>query len=92
MADVNLGDMGDNLATHLGINETAGGILCTFLFLMPFLLPALLFGRKGTIGGLFIGFLGVGFGVAVGWIDVWFILVLMLLVAGSYATIWTKLG
>lgn len=92
MADVNLADMGDNLATKLGINDIAGGILCTFLFLIPFLLPALFFGKKGVIGGIFIGFMGVGMGVAIGWLDVWFILVLLLFVAISYTSMWTKLG
>lgn len=82
---VNLLDLPKKLAEALGIPEFAGKILACTLILFIVLLPIAIYGKGNILLTLFIGFLALGFFVAVGWLDFWFILIITLMVAVMFS-------
>ena len=76
--DLNLTSFDDALADKLSISKFAGGILATLIVTLAFTLPTAIYTRT-IIPPLFVGFLCLCFSVAVGWLDVWPLLLLALL-------------
>lgn len=83
---VDLSELPQALADALGIDVYSGGILAALLFLMLTLFPALLVTGYATRKGnavmyvaLFIGIIDLCFGVAIGWLDYWPLLIVCLL-------------
>jgi hypothetical protein len=82
---VNLLDLPKKVAEALGIPEYAGKLLsCTFILFMV-LLPIAIFSKGNMLLMLMIGILCLGFFVAVGWLEFWFILIIILVVAGLWS-------
>ncbi|MCJ7425111.1 hypothetical protein MUP01_12725 [Candidatus Bathyarchaeota archaeon] len=84
--DVNLLDVPKNLASALGIPEYAGKLLMCALFTFWLLFPTAIYAKK-NLEYIFIleGFLLLGFFIAVAWIEYWYMLVYVLVVAGLWA-------
>lgn len=88
-SDVNLLDLPKNLADALGIPLYAGKLLTCAVFVFWLFLPTIVFGRKTEhLVQVFIleGFLLLGFFIAIQWIEFWYMLVYVLIVAGLWAT------
>lgn len=83
---VNLLDLPSHLANALGIPEFSAELLTCSVFMLMFLLPIAIFSKGNLLLILLIGFLQLGFFVAVGWMDFWFILVIGLIVAGLWSS------
>jgi len=86
--DVNLTDLPSQLANALGISVFAASLLASAIFLFAFLLPVAIWGKESVFPTAIIGFVVMGFLVAVGWLPAWVMLMTVLLVAGMYAVIW----
>ena len=87
--DVNLLDLPKNLADALGIPVYAGKLLTCAVIVFWLFLPTIVFGRKMEhFVQVFIleGFLLLGFFIAVQWIEFWYMLVYVLIVAGLWAS------
>jgi len=87
--DIDLTEIPQNLADATGIPLFAGKLLCSAILLFMFILPlVVLTRRKGTgyIAELFVGFMVMGVCVALQWLPYWIIIVLLLIVAGTYAS------
>jgi vacuolar-type H+-ATPase subunit I/STV1 len=85
---VDLSELPTALSEVLGIDVYSAGILATLLFLMLTLFPALLVTGYATRKGnavmyvaLFIGIIDLCFGIAMGWLDYWVLLIICLLAA-----------
>lgn len=81
---VNLLDLPIYFAEHLGISHFAGQILVCAIFMLAFMLPVVIY-SKTILPPLFVGLLVLGFLIAVGWLDMWFLLVFCLLIALMFA-------
>lgn len=77
---VNLLDLPTKLANALGIPQFAGQILVCAIFMFMFMLPTVVY-TKTLLPPLFVGFLTMGFLIAVGWLPFWFLLIMCLMVA-----------
>lgn len=82
---LDLDNVDEALGERLNISTFAGGILASIICTSMFVLPTAMYSKKNIIPPLSIGILCLGFSVAVGWLDIWFILVLALLVALMFA-------
>lgn len=82
---VNLQDLPTYLAEKLSIPTFAGQLLACSIFLMMFLLPIAWFARRNMMLTLLVGFILLGFFIAVGWLPYWFLLIISLLVAGLWS-------
>jgi len=81
---VNLLDIPKHLAKALGISEYAGKLLASLCLITIFMLPTMIWSRNIYVM-LFIGLTCLGFCVAIGWLDFWFMLVICLIVAGLWS-------
>jgi len=79
--NVNLLQLPEQLAKRLGIGLPAAKLLCCIIFTLMFFLPIAIFSRRNVILCLFSGIILLGFFIALGWLDVWFMLILSLIVA-----------
>jgi hypothetical protein len=87
--DVNLLDVPKNLANALGIPEYAGKLLMCALFTFWLLFPTVIYAKKNLEYILILeGFLLMGFFIAVSWIEYWYMLVYVLVVAGLWGAKW----
>lgn len=82
--DINLQTFDDALAERFGISVFAGGILATTILALMFLIPIAVY-TKTLLPPMIIGILTIGFGIAVGWLDVFFMLIIILLIAFMFA-------
>lgn len=84
--DVNLFDLPRNMANALGIPLYAGQLLTCALFTFWLIFPTAIYAKK-NLEYIFIleGFLLLGFFIAVSWIEYWYMLVYVLVVAGLWA-------
>jgi len=83
--NVNLLQLPEQLANRLGIGLTAAKLLCCIIFTLMFFLPIAMFSRRNVILCLFSGIILLGFFIALGWLDVWFMLILILIVAVMFS-------
>jgi hypothetical protein len=82
---VNLLDLPKKLADALGIPQYAGQLLaCTFILFMV-LLPIAIFSKGNMLLMLMVGIVCLGFFVAIGWLEFWYILMIVLVVAGLWS-------
>jgi len=92
-SDVNLMDLPKQLTERLGLPSSgdyfAGKILASCILLALFLLPTLFlcsrFNRDVLFPALFVGFLVLGFCIALGWLPYWFLLVICLIIAFMFS-------
>ena len=82
--DINLGTFDDALAERFGTSVFAGGILATTILALMFLIPVAVY-SKTFLPPTIIGILTIGFGIAVGWLDIFFLLVVVLVIALMFA-------
>lgn len=75
---VNIGNLPLVASEMLGITEFAGGVFCTIIFLIAVELPLTIYVKRLGMIHLLTAFLIVCFGVAVGWIADWFLLMFAL--------------
>jgi len=84
--EVNLFDLPSRLAEMLNIPLFAGQILATGIVMLVFLLPVLYLTRgKSVVATLFSGFIALCLCIAIGWLPVWILLVLVLLIAAMWS-------
>jgi hypothetical protein len=85
--DVSFYDIPKNLAGALGIPEYAGKLLACALFCFWLLFPTVIFAKKNLEYILILeGFLLLGFFVGMTWLEYWYMLVYVLIVAGLWAS------
>ncbi|MCJ7805726.1 hypothetical protein MUP46_03740 [Patescibacteria group bacterium] len=84
-ASVDLTHLPDQVANALGIPVFAAGILCFVVMTFALMLPAMIWGKKGSMASLFIGIGVLGFGIAVAWLPFWFLLIIILIIAVMFA-------
>jgi hypothetical protein len=84
-ASVDLTHLPDQVANALGIPVFAAGILCFIIMTFALMLPAMIWGKKGSMASLFIGLGVLGFGIAVAWLPFWFLLIIILIIAVMFA-------
>ena len=75
---VDIGNFPLVVAEMFGISEFAGGIFVTILVLIVVEAPLLLWSKRVGMLHLLVAFLVVCFGVAVAWLDSWFVFMLSL--------------
>jgi len=78
-SDINLQNIPTQLADALGIPAFAGQILVSGITMLMFLLPLCLLTRKGRgswIPEVAVTFIIMGFCIAIGWLDYWFLLII----------------
>jgi hypothetical protein len=78
-------DLPTALATLLGMTVFSAGILLSGIFLLMFLLPVVWYGRN-SLAVMMVGLTLIGFLVTIAWLPVWIILIIILLIAGMYAS------
>ena len=69
----------------LGIDVFGAGIFLSGMILMGFLLPIVWYG-KSSLAVMIVGVTIVGFLVTITWLPVWIILIIIMLIAGMYAS------
>jgi len=82
---VNLLDLPEHLAAKLGIPTFAGQLLACTIFTVMFLFPIAFFARRNMMLTLIAGFVLLGFFIAVGWLPYWFLLIIVLAIAGLWS-------
>lgn len=87
---VNLLDLPDQLAKALGIPVYAGKLLICSIFMMMLFLPTVIFARKMSDKAMEIlmateGIVMLGLFIAIGWLEVWYMLIVGLIVAVLWA-------
>jgi len=82
--EVNLSNLPKKLAEMLTIPEIAAQYLTTGLFLALFLFPAFML-TKNIYAHLMLGLVVLGFCTVMGWIPVFLMIILILVVAGTLA-------
>lgn len=85
-SDVNLLTIHEALGEKLGVSIFAGGLICSAILLMMFILPVALINRSRKGGGtpmaeLFTGMTVLGVCVAITWFPVWIFVLIILLIA-----------
>jgi len=87
-SNVNLLNLPTQLAAALGISVFAAGILCTIGTEMFCVIPITILTRgKNMLITVIFAFLGLGFSTAVGWLAYWLMIVIVLITAGLWASI-----
>lgn len=81
---INILDIPKRLSEAFGISEYAGKLLASACFTFIFMLPIMIWARNIYVM-LIVGLICMGFCVAIGWLDVWFILIVCLLIAGLWS-------
>jgi len=82
--EVNLTDLPKKLAEMLTISETAAQYLTAGIFLCLFMFPTFML-TKNIFAHLMVGLVILGFCTVMGWIPVFIIIILVLVVAGLLA-------
>lgn len=82
--DVNLSTFDDALAERFNISVFAGGMLATTILGLMFLIPVAVY-TKTLIPPMIMGILVIGFAIAVGWLDVFFMLIIVLVIAFMFS-------
>ena len=83
--EVNLLDVPKHLSEALGIPLYAGQLLACVAVSMVFLLPIAIFSRGNMILMLITGLVLLGSFIAIGWLEIWYILIIVLVVAGVWS-------
>lgn len=83
--EVNLSEFPAQLAEKLTIDLFPAQLLTCAIFLALLEGPVLLVSRKNIIPPIFVGVLALGFCIGMGWLNYWFLLVLVMLVALMFA-------
>jgi hypothetical protein len=89
---VNLGDFPQKLADALNVSLFVGQLLVSLIFMAIFLLPSMLIAGYWGGGGavlydiIFVGLGTSGVCVALGWLPVWTMLIICMLVALLFAS------
>lgn len=85
---VNMTSFPDNLARQLGIEVYAGNILASLIVIALFVFPTLFLQKKfntSPLISLAMVFISLGFCVAVGWLDIFFMLIFGMITALMFA-------
>jgi len=83
---INLLEIPSRLAKALGIPEFAGQLLTCALVMLIILLPIAIFSKGNMLLSLIVGFILLGFFVAVGWMPYWFMLIIVLIVSALWSS------
>jgi len=83
--ELDLSNFDTALGNKLNISTFAGGLLASVILSFMFLLPIAVY-SKNIYTVIIIGWLCMGFCVAVGWLDIWFLLVASLMVGLMFAS------
>jgi len=86
--DIDFSAIPQNLADKMGIPLFAGQLLCSTILLLMFVLPTALIARKKSaspIAELMLGLCSLAVCLALGWLPVFLLLVLCLLIGIMYA-------
>jgi len=78
--DVNLSDLPQQLSEKLTIPLFAAQLLTTAIFLTLFLFPAFIL-TKNILAHIMIGFIIMGFCIAMEWLPYWFLIIIAMIVA-----------
>jgi hypothetical protein len=81
---VNLLDIPQHLANALGIPLYAGKLLASLCVTFIFMLPVMIFSRN-LFALLFTGLLALGLCIGIGWLEVWYLLIIILIVASLWS-------
>lgn len=79
--DLDLSNVDQALGERLNISTFAGGILCTIILCVMFVVPTAMFSKKNIYPPVVVTLLCLGFSSAIQWLDTWFILVPSVLLA-----------
>lgn len=83
---INMTDFPEQLGQALGIGTTAGGILCSIIFIFMWLVPLNIFIRSDrVIPNLIVGLGTMGFCVAVEWLHYFILLIICLIISAIYS-------
>jgi len=82
--EVDLADFPKQLSKKLNIPLFAAQLLTSGLFLALFLFPVFIL-TKNILAHLMIGFIIMGFCIAMGWLPYWFFLIIIMIVALMYS-------
>jgi hypothetical protein len=82
---INLLELPEHLAQALGVPEYAGKLLASACIMLIFLLPMAIFGRNNMILIMLSGFILMGFLIAIGWLEYWFLLIIVLIISAMYS-------
>lgn len=88
MPDVDLTQFPIQLAEALGITTFAGEMLASCIVIALFVFPTLFLTKKfslSPIASLTMAFLSMGFCVAIGWLNIFFILMISVITALMFA-------
>lgn len=83
---INMTGFPEQLGQALGIGTTAGGILCSIIFIFMWLVPLNIFIRSDrVIPNLIVGLGTMGFCVAVEWLHYFILLIICLIISAIYS-------
>jgi hypothetical protein len=82
---INLQNFPAQLANALGIPIYAAGLLATIIIMTIFLIPVLFVTKRIMLPALMTALLSLIFGVALGWISYWILIVLAIGIALMFA-------
>jgi|Deesub1362A_J573_1020465.scaffolds.fasta_scaffold00566_20 hypothetical protein len=82
---VNILELPKHVSEALGIPEFASQLLVCSIFMMMILLPIAIFSKGNLILSILVGFVLMGFFIAVGWMPFWLLLILALIIASLWA-------
>ena len=82
--EVNLLNIPKRLANALNIPQYSAKLIASLVLTMLFIIPTLVLTRNLYVL-LIIGFLSIGVCVAIGWLEAWYIIILVLIVASLWS-------
>lgn len=88
-SNVDLSVIPQNLANQLGIPLLAGQLICVTILLCITLFPSLILTRNRRSQEyvvVFMGFIVCGASLALGWLPLWFLVIICLIVASLWAS------
>ena len=86
--EINLTDIPYRVADSLNIDVFAGQLICSCIFMMILLLPITIIARSkhaSWIPEVAMALIAMGICIGIGWLPVWFLLILSLLIALMFA-------
>ena len=89
--ELNLLDLPKNLANALGIPEYPAKLLASACVMLLFMVPVLML-TNNLYAILMMGLITMGVLIGIGWLDFWFILVIVLIVACLWGSKMAKIG
>jgi len=78
--EIDLSTFPQGLADTLNISLFAGQLLASVIMMLIFMLPVVVY-TKTLLPPLFVGLLTLGFCIALGYLPVWFLLIISMLIA-----------